>query len=492
MPRRSQGAIPLLTLDPGTATPLYRQLADGLRRAILEGRLEPGTRLPSTRSLADDLEVSRSTVVTAFEQLGAEGYLRSRVGSGTCVPDDLPVASAGPVPVGGADPADLRPAAPPPPRPFRPGIPALDEFARGPFGRILRGIWRSVDEGALALTPPAGDPDLRVAVARHLRGSRNVRCTPDDVIVTAGAQEGLAVAFEAVAGAGGDIWIEHPGYIGARHAAASIGARPVPVAVDAHGLDVAAGRRRWPDAAAAYVTPSHQFPTGVTLSLPRRLELLEWAAAGDRWIVEDDYDSEFRLEGRPLPSLQGLDEAGRVIYVGTFSKSLAPSLRLGWLVVPRALRERVLGLRLSRVGAGNPWLQQVLARFMDEGHFARHIRRTRRLYRARRTALAAAVATHLAPRGLALREPTGAMHAVLDLPPGLPAGDLASRARTHGVEALPLDYFAIPPAHDVGEALLLGFAGYCEEALEEGARRLARTLDARDSDRGGTVPRSRG
>lgn len=476
MPRRPQGAIPLLVLDPSAGTPLYRQLADGLRRAILEARLLPGARLPSSRSLADDLEVSRSTVVTAFEQLTAEGYLVSRVGSGTTVPVDLPVAAAS-LPADGPGGAMAGPPPPPPPRPFRPGVPALDEFAAGPFGRVLRGVWRSVDPAGLAPTPPAGDPALRVAVARHLRGSRNVRCTPHDVLITSGAQEGLALAFQAVAGAGATVWMESPGYIGARHAAESVGARPVPVPVDAHGMDVDEGRRRHPDAAAAYVTPSHQFPTGTTLSLARRLELLEWAHREERWIVEDDYDSEFRLEGRPLPALQGLDEGGRVLYVGTFSKSLAPSLRLGFLVVPGPLREGVLRLRAARSGPGNPWLQAAVARFMDEGHFARHIRRTRRMYRARRAALAGSIATHLEPRGIRLREPTGAMHAVLDLPGGLPAGAVVRAARTRGVEVLPLDYFAIPPDTAVGDGLLLGFAGYHEAEIAAAAARLGEAVD---------------
>lgn len=480
MPRRPQGSIPLLTLETTPGVPLHRRLTNALRRAILEQRLSAGARLPSTRSLAQDLEVSRSTVVTAFEQLVVEGYLVSRGGSGTMVAHDLPLPEGSPPRVqqrGGGSPVGA-PRGAPPPRPFRPGIPALDEFAKGPFGRLLRRAWREADAGTLSLCEPPGDPILRGEIARHLRGSRLVRCTADDVWITAGAQEGLAVAFGAVAEAGDRVWIENPGYIGARRALAAMGAVAAPVGLDAHGLKVAEGLARWPGAIAAYLTPSHQFPTGSVLALARRLQLLEWASARGRWIVEDDYDSEFRLTGQPLPSLQGLDEAERVVYVGTFSKSLAPSLRLGYLVVPPALHGRVSELLRARGGAGNSWLQRAVADMLAEGHFSRHIRRTRELYRRRRDALATAVGERLESLGARLRTPTGAMHAVLDLPPAVSATAVARRAAEMGVEAISLSYFAIPPDLEVGEGLVLGFAGYRADRIAGGVGALSTAIAA--------------
>jgi GntR family transcriptional regulator/MocR family aminotransferase len=452
--------------------PLYRQLADGLREAILDGRLPGGSRLPSTRSMADDLDVSRSTVVTAFEQLNAEGYLRSTRGSGTFVPSDLPAAGPGRVslPDGAvASPLEVPPAQPPP-RPFRPGIPALEEFASGGFGRVLRRVWRELDPALLADGDVAGDPVLRTAVARHLRGSRKVRCTPDDVIVTSGSQEALALAFDVLTRPGDPVWVEEPGYIGAHRALRAVGCEAVPVPVDDRGMLVGAGLRERPDARVAYVTPSHHFPTGVTLSLARRLELLEWATGHDRWIVEDDYDSEFRLSGRPLPSLQGLDEGARVVYVGTFSKSLAPGLRLGFLVSPPALRERLIERKRQRIGPTSPWLQRALGHFIDEGHFARHIRRTRLLYRERKAALAGAVRRDL--QGLAeLREPTGAMHGVLDLAAGIDARTVAAAAEERGIEVIPLSWFSLSEvtAHT---ALFIGFAAWPPERLEGAVREL--------------------
>lgn len=489
MPRRPQGSIPLLTLESTPGVPLHRRLTNALRRAILEQRLAVGARLPSTRSLAKDLDVSRSTVVAAFEQLATEGYLVGRSGSGTMVADDLPIGaplSPPARPTSGAARADPSPLTLPP-RPFRPGVPAMEEFARGPFGRLLRRAWREADAGSLALGDPAGDPGLRSEVARHVRGSRHVRCAADDVVITAGAQAALGVAFATAARPGDRVWMENPGYIGARRALDAMGAVPSAVGVDREGMNVDEARERWPLAAAAYVTPSHQFPTGVVLSLSRRLQLLEWAADHERWIVEDDYDSEFRLAGRPLPALQGLDDADRVIYVGTFSKSLAPSLRLGYLIVPPRLRTRALELVRAQGGAGATWLQRAVADFLAEGHFSRHIRRTRELYRRRRDALEEAVARELSPRGARLRAPTGAMHAVLDLPPGAPADLVARSAAERGVEAIPLRFFAIPPDHDVGNALVLGFAGYEEDALVRSVGLLKTAIGSAVGSMGGSV-----
>ena len=480
MPRRPQGNIPLLELDAESAVPLYRQLVEALRQAILTGRLAEQTRLPSTRSLAQDLAVSRSTVVTAYEQLISEGYLLSRSGSGTVVPAGLALldfeSTGGSPPGAGTGPPRASTAARPP-APFRPGIPALDEFASSAFGRIMRRVFGSAGPELFTAGAPQGDTMLRECIARHLRGSRKVRCSPEDIIVTSGAQEALSLAFDVVTVVGDEVWMENPGYSGARAAAEVTGARPVPVPVDRDGMIVSEGIRRWPAARGAYVTPSHQFPTGGTLALTRRLELLEWAARERRYVIEDDYDSEFRLEGRPLPSLQGLDQEGRVIYVGTFSKSLSPGLRLGFLVLPPALFERACRMKEDRTGPQPPWLQRTAAVFMEEGHFARHVRRTRALYRDRRDALRSAAASQLDGVGR-LREPTGAMHAVLDLPAGSDPVAVAHRARAAGIEVLPLSYFVVPPDEVTDAALLLGFGGYAPAAIRRGIAGLRQAIEA--------------
>jgi len=385
------------SFDPGAPTPLYRQLYNAVRAAILDGQLPAGARLPATRVLAVDLGLSRTTVLTAMAQLLAEGYVEGKRGSGTCVARILPDAALhigrAPAGVGPSSSATgrtlsrrgqlLATASLGPSRDagmaraFRPGVPALDLFPWKTWlaieGRLLRRL-----SGALRLYDnPAGYRPLRQAVADYLGAARAVRCEADQVIVVAGSQQALDLVARVLLDPGDAVWVEEPGYAGAKGALAAAGARVVPAPVDAEGLDVAAARQRCAAARLAYVTPSHQYPLGMTMSLSRRLALLRWASDAGAWVVEDDYDSEYRYTGRPLAALQGLDTEGRVIYTGTFSKVLFPALRLGYLVVPTDLADAFARAK-ALTDRGSPVLgQAMLADFLAEGHFGRHIRRMR-------------------------------------------------------------------------------------------------------------------
>ncbi len=389
-------SLPSLLLDPTTAMPRFRQLYEGLRHAILAGQFAPGTKLPSTRTVAEHLGVSRNTVYLAFEHLRSEGYVEGRQGAGTYVarvlPEALltlaPAASSGATPPPGQRTVSQRSARllgtaaqtlwhdRMPTAAFR-VFPALDQFPRQLWQRLLVRSWRQGGEGLLSYGEDYAP--LRQAIAGYLGPARGVRCTADQVILVAGAQQGLDLAARVLLEPGQTAWIEDPGYPGARGALLAAGVQPVPVPVDAEGLDIAAGVARHAGATLAYVTPSRQFPLGMTMSLRRRLELLAWATQAQAWILEDDYDSEYRYTGRPLAALQGLDRDARVIYVGTFSKVLFPALRLAYLVVPADMVDAFTTMRLM-VSRHPPLLEQyVLAAFIAEGHFARHIRRMRRI-----------------------------------------------------------------------------------------------------------------
>ena len=346
----------MIHIDAQSGEGLQQQVYRSVRRAVLDGILESGTRLPSSRALAGDLRVSRTTTLLAYEQLLAEGYLQTRRGSGTFVaaplPDDLPL-HASPRRVARAEPPQLsrRGAALAgipgparriggPPRAFRLGVPSLDRFPLLLWSQLVRRRMRSTTAGQLDYADAAGCLELRKAIADHVQAARGTICAADQVVVVAGAQRALQMIAALLLDPGDRVWLEDPGYPGARSALTQAGARIVPAHVDGQGLDVAAATRRAPDARLAYVTPSNQFPLGVTMSLPRRLALLEWARRTGAWIVEDDYDSEYRYSGRPVPALQGLDGAGSVLFAGSFSKVLFPSLRLGYLVLPPDLVDR--------------------------------------------------------------------------------------------------------------------------------------------------------
>jgi GntR family transcriptional regulator / MocR family aminotransferase len=477
------------TLDRGSRVPLHRQIYERLQRAILAGHLAPGTRLPSTRTLQEELGVGRNTVLDAFAQLIAEGYLEGRRGSGTFVattlPDDL-IALAGTADRRARAPRTGRlsrrgqlvasvPAMPDvewrKPRPFYPGIPAYELLPLELWRRLTSKRLRRVRPALLGYGTPHGYRPLRVAIAQHLTAVRGVSCDPDQVIVLAGSQQALDVAARVLLDPGDPVWIEDPAFPGARAAFVGAGARLVPVPVDGDGLDVGAGARAEPGARLAYVSPSHQYPLGASMSVSRRLELLGWASRNEAWIVEDDYDSEFRYGGRPLPALQSLDDRGRVIYVGTFSKVLFPSLRLGYMVVPTELLDGFLAARALSDRHPPTIDQAVLADFIADGHFMRHIRRMRLVYAERQAAMIEAFRDTV----LEVAPDAAGMHLIGWLPPGRPDIQAAATCAAAGISAPPLSHYYAGAAPRGG--LLLGYTGFAENVIAWGARRMASALE---------------
>jgi len=491
--RRGSGAIVLVELDSGQRDPLHRQIYEELRRQILDGRLRRGARLPSTRSLAVDLRVSRSTVVQAFEQLRAEGYIESISRGSTRVslrlPDshiraDVPRAIVRHMTSHAAP--SKRPAAivrawpqfaavfDQPPRAFRTSVPALDVFPIDLWGRLMARRWRRSRAASLAYSAPQGLPALREAIAAYLTNARGVRCRPDQVIVTSGSQHALDLVARATLDPGDSVWMEDPGYFGAGGAFVAAGARLVPVPVDGEGLIVAEGSKRNARARLAFVTPARQLPLGVTMTLNRRIELLDWAAAHRAWILEDDYDSEFRYSTRPLAALQGLDRSGSVIFTGTFSKVMFPALRLGYLVVPDALATAVAIVRRYSDFCPPYLTQAAMADFMNEGHFERHIRQMRAIYQARRELFVKLLARECA--GLVeVDAPDAGMNLIAWLPPSVRDTDVSAALARAGLDSLPLSACAMKRRLRPG--LLLGFSGIREVDLREGVTRLRRVLE---------------
>lgn len=480
----------LIRIDSRSREGLQQQIYVAIRRAILEGILAPGTRLPSSRLFADDLRVSRTTTLLAYEQLAAEGYLSARRGSGTFVARELPDDLA-PQPSPRRAARTRHPqlsrrgmalAANPgcarridgQPRAFRLGVPALDLFPIRLWSQLVARRLRSTTMSQLDYSDSAGFLDLRAAIAEHVQAARGTRCAADQVFIVAGAQRGLQMICSVLLDPGARVWLEEPGYPGARSALVGAGARIVPVRVDAQGLDVVAATRQAGDARMAYVTPSNQFPLGVPMSLSRRLSLLKWASGAGAWIVEDDYDSEFRYGTRPIPCLHGLDADGRVIYVGTFAKTIFPALRLGFVVVPSDLHDAFHAAR--RTADFHPPLleQMALADFIVEGHYARHLRRMRAAYTERRDALADA-AGRLCGGALCLRPVHTGLHAVADLD-DVGEERVYREARERGVEVAPLGMYFLGRRSVNG--LLLGFASTRPEALRRGMERLAASIEA--------------
>jgi GntR family transcriptional regulator/MocR family aminotransferase len=487
MKRSPEGLAPVVTLDRRQVRPLHRQLYEGYRQAILDGRLRPGQRLPSTRTLAGELGVSRIPVVMAFEQLVAEGYVQSRVGAGSFVSAALPDAAPARQPA----PRQRAPGprhVPPsrlaivdepwlePRGAFRVGQPALDQFPAALWGRLVTRQIRRLSPRQMQYGDQLGLPSLREALADHLRTVRSVACTPEQIMIVSGSQQALSVACQALLAPGDAAWVEEPGYGGARDALRLAGARVVAVPVDGEGLDVAAGIARAPTARAVYVTPSHQYPLGMVMSASRRLQLLEWARRRGAWLFEDDYDSEYRYDTPPLASLHGLDGDARVLYVGTFSKILFPALRVGYLVMPRDLVARLRRFRDAMDLFPAPLQQAVLAELIREGHFARHLRRMRNIYAERRHVLEATLARELGGVARVVGDRAG-MHLTILLPPWARDHDIAVRAAQRGLSVLPLSScYAGRPAQP---GLVLGYGSTRVGEMTEAVRRLKLIINTR-------------
>ena len=460
--------------------PLTRWLYEELRRAILERRLPPGTRLPPTRDLAAQFRVSRGVIVTTFDQLRTEGYLTARVGAGTHVCASLPENAR--VQVNRVRRIQNLPAAmrglsiSRPPRPFRAYEPELTEFPTDVWARVASRRLRRASAALLGVGHPAGYEPLRQEIAAYLGSSRGVNCSADCVVILSGVQQGLDLFSRLLLKRGQAVWLENPGYFGAAAAFRNQGADIIPVAVDEHGLDVAAGRRLAREARAAYVTPAHQFPLGASLSLERRLAFLAWAREASAYILEDDYDSEYRFEGHPIPALQGLDAHDSVIFLGSFNKVLFPSLRLGYAVVPPALLDRLLALRLGSDVAPPGPDQAILCDFIAEGHLGRHIRRMRNLYAVRLAALQEAAQKYLAGI-LEIPSIRAGLSTAGILRNGMTSREAEDLAAANGIEVLGFHRFFL--GESTVEGLLMGFAGFTEREIQRGVRVLAKALESR-------------
>jgi GntR family transcriptional regulator/MocR family aminotransferase len=463
--------------------PLYRQICEHMRAAIRTGQLRPGDRVPSTRDLAAQFSTARGTVDTAYAILAGEGYFIGRGAAGTIVNTELDRRA-----VAGAA-SQQRPRSrtePPPknaPRPLQMGLPALDAFPRKLWSRLVARHARAFAPSDMAYPEPSGYPPLREAIAVYLATSRGVRCTAGQILITNGYQDALNLAASVLLRPGDKIWVEDPGYPPTAEALKATGAALVPIRVDAEGVRVSEGVARARRARLAVVTPSHQSPLGVALSLPRRLALLSWASGAGAWIIEDDYDSEFRYVGRPLPALKSLDQDERVLYVGTFSKVLYPGLRLGYLVVPESLIDVFIrSIRMRHLGHGT-LEQRVVADFMAAGHFARHFKRMRALYGARRRTLADSLSQVFGDRITVELRP-GGMHLIVRLARGLHDVELASLAQACGFAVEALSRRAM--THECGQGLLLGFTNVAESDARDVCERLHLAIGsrlARDSDR---------
>ena len=486
MKKVSSAIDPIITVDRKAPAPLHRQIYDRYRAAIVSGALRPGQRVPSTRGLAAELGISRIPVLSAYAQLLAEGYFESRVGTGTAVSQSLPDHDVSPEPsslrvsAGRRVPGSLAkhpslagPIANPPWRrgwgAFGVGQVAFEQFPFQVWNSLVTRHCRRASVEYLDYGDPMGLKSLREAIALYLRTARGVRCEAEQVMIVSGSQQALDICTRALLNAGSQIWMEEPGYRFARDVFALNDCRVVPVPVDDEGLNVAVGIRRCGKAQAALVTPSHQYPLGFTMSASRRLQLLDWAESARAWILEDDYDSEYRYESLPIPSLQGLDRNGRVIYIGTFSKVLFPSLRLGYLVIPSELIKRFHGVRLAMDIGPAAFSQAVLADFIREDHFSRHIRRMRLSYRERRNALLANLRSSLGSRVEVTGEQAG-MHLCVFLN-GIGDREIAQRAALAKLWLIPLSSSYVS-GKGSRQGFILGFGSTSPEQMPGAVEKL--------------------
>ncbi len=494
MVKRAGGALLLgVQIDPASSRPIGTQLYTSLRELMLSGAIATGVRLPATRTLAQDLGISRTTVIDAFERLLAEGLIISRVGSGTFVSDVLDVER--PKPPAGTGNAmqphkapqlsramDLaiarfkhRERLPHRPRAFITALPAYDAFPMAQWARVAARHWRSAREDVMGYGEPYGYARLRGAIATHLRGNRGISCEKEQIFIVGGAQQAFYLIGAALLNPGDKVWFENPGAIGARNSLVACGADLVPVPVDQDGLQVDEAQRLSADFRLAFVTPSHQQPLGHIMSLERRFALLRAAERAGAWIIEDDYDGEFFFGRQPIATLKSVDQTGLVIYVGTFSKSLFPALRLGFMLVPPALIETFERISAAFIQGVPTSVQAIVAEFIEEGHFATHIRRMRGVYAERHAALLDEAHRRLA--GLLEVAPTeSGLHTIARLPQRISEHSATEAAAARGVIVSPIARFSISPTDNNG--LVLGFGAVNPREIRDGVAKLAPALEA--------------
>ncbi len=498
MTRQGVRTLPLIVpIDRGPGVALHRQIYRALRAAILEGRLQPGARLPGTRVLADDVGVSRTTVLTAYSQLAAEGYIVGKDGGGTRVSADVPhrpktvvtPRASGKPPKASTELSVLgarmiaehgevipRRASGDPP-PFALGVPALDAFPVATWARLVARRWLTDARALIAPDDGPGYLPLREAIAEYVVAARAVRCTAEQIVITAGTQQAIDLLARLLLNPGDMVWVEEHGYRPSRAAFAGVGARLIGVRVDDDGFDVAQALRLAPAARLALVTPACEAPRGVTMGLRRRLELLHWAHHTRSWIIEDDYNGEFRYEGRPLAALQGLEHPGasRVIYVRTFSKTVFPALRLGYAVLPLDLVDAFTRARLVADRHSPTVEQAVLADFISEGHFATHVRRMRDVYAARQRGFIKLASRELGDLLRVQPAPAG-LRLLGWLPRGVSATRVAAEAHKRDVIVEPLSRQALGGT-DHG-ALILGYVSFRTAETRHALSRLATAIRA--------------
>jgi GntR family transcriptional regulator/MocR family aminotransferase len=491
MPKSPGGALlHELSIERHTSVPLYRQLDASLRRLILDGTLAPGQKLPSTRNLAQDLGLSRITVKSVYEQLVAEGYALARTGAGTFVADGLELETLPKIRVPRhkarapeiqiseraksimSSKASMRHGET---APFRPGVPALDLFPVKVWNKYLLDASTFEQRRNLSYGEINGSAALRASIARHLIDARSMKVDSDQIIITSGAQQAFVLIAFALLNKGDTIWYENPGHIAGRDVMQIMGSNIVPVPIDSEGMDLNFAIKNHPKPTLIFTTPSHQQPLGTTMSLVRRLTLLNYAQENDTWIIEDDYDSEFRYRGRPLPALSALDSERRVFYVGTFSKSMFAAIRIGYVVVPPGLVKTFAQARNLLGQSSSAVVEQALSRFMDDGRFVEHIRKMRRVYRERRDILFECMtkdcADTLEP------QPTDAgMHMLAWLKNGVDDQMAHLALLDAGIESLPLSVYCTTPFGRSG--IVLGFSSVNEKRIPKLVRQMSETLRA--------------
>lgn len=489
MPKSPGGALLSgLSVDRNSTTPIYRQVDLALRQMILDGALKPEQKLPSTRELSKELGISRITVKAVYEQLLAEGYVEAKTGAGTFVAKGLEIESnrkfkqsprkSEPPDVELNDRARTIMTSKASARhgetePFRPGVPALDLFPIKLWNKYLYDAMQSDQRHHLSYGDLSGSPDLRVSISHHLADARSMQVDPGQIIITSGAQQAFVLIAFVLLNQGDTVWYENPGHIAGRDVLQIMGANIAPVPIDGEGLDVQYAVDHYSKPSIIFTTPSHQQPLGTTMSLARRLALLNYAQENNAWVIEDDYDSEFRYQGRPLPALSALDNQQRVFYVGTFSKSMFAAIRIGYLVVPLELVDsfakasNLLGQRPSAIG------EQALSRFMGDGRFVEHIRKMRRVYRERKNILFHSLESHCSDFMEPQKTDAG-MHIVTWLKNDMLDLDVHTQLLNAGIDSLPLSVYCATPIQRQG--IVLGFCNSHESHIPELVERMRKAL----------------